>query len=95
MPHATTRFDLERVSREAAGHPMFLHEIIRHLQLAGTGAAAASLCVLQKSVGDSGVTEEASTPVWKQGASVSVFVSTPLPLSMSDQPIQPRWIFWL
>ncbi|MEO6772436.1 MAG: protein kinase [Kofleriaceae bacterium] len=43
VPHATTRFDLERVSREAAGHPMFLHEIIRHLELAGTGAAAASL----------------------------------------------------
>jgi tetratricopeptide (TPR) repeat protein len=43
VPHATTRFDLDRVSREAAGHPMFLHEIIRHLELAGTGATAASL----------------------------------------------------
>jgi tetratricopeptide (TPR) repeat protein len=43
VPHATTRFDLERVSREAGGHPMFLHEIIRHLELAGTGAAAATL----------------------------------------------------
>jgi eukaryotic-like serine/threonine-protein kinase len=43
VPHATTRFDLDRVSREAAGHPMFLHEIIRHLELAGTGAAAATL----------------------------------------------------
>jgi len=43
VPHATTRFDLERVSREAGGHPMFLHEIIRHLELAGQGAAAATL----------------------------------------------------
>ena len=43
VPDAMQRFDLDRVSREAAGHPMFLHEIIRHLDLAGQGAAAASL----------------------------------------------------
>ena len=44
IPGATGRFDLERVSREAAGHPMFLHEILRHLDLAGAkGEAGATL----------------------------------------------------
>ncbi len=40
MPGAGSRFDLERVSREAGGHPMFLQEILRHLELAGTGGEA-------------------------------------------------------
>src|SRR6185295_17074204 len=35
MPGAGSRFDIERVSREAGGHPMFLQEILRHLELAG------------------------------------------------------------
>lgn len=44
VPGATGRFDIERVSREAGGHPMFFHEILRHLELAGTsGDAGATL----------------------------------------------------
>lgn len=44
VPGAAGRFDLDRVSREAGGHPMFLHEILRHLELAGaTGDAGATL----------------------------------------------------
>jgi tetratricopeptide (TPR) repeat protein/predicted Ser/Thr protein kinase len=38
VPGAGDRFDLERVSREAGGHPMFLQEILRHLELAGAGS---------------------------------------------------------
>jgi tetratricopeptide (TPR) repeat protein len=40
VPGATGRFDIERVAREAAGHPMFFHEILRHLELAGDGGEA-------------------------------------------------------
>src|SRR5262249_24722284 len=40
IPGAGSRFDLERISREARGHPMFLHEILRHLELAGAGGEA-------------------------------------------------------
>ncbi len=40
VPGAASRFDLARVSREAGGHPMFLHEILRHLELAGARDAA-------------------------------------------------------
>jgi tetratricopeptide (TPR) repeat protein len=40
VPGATGRFDIERVSREAGGHPMFFHEILRHLELAGGGGEA-------------------------------------------------------
>jgi len=44
VPGAAGRFDLERVSREAGGHPMFLHEILRHLDVAGaSGEAGATL----------------------------------------------------
>jgi tetratricopeptide (TPR) repeat protein len=35
VPGAGARFDLEQVSREAGGHPMFLHELLRHLDLTG------------------------------------------------------------
>src|SRR5215469_4681965 len=67
-----------------------------------SGAVAASLDVLQKSVGDSDpatpATENASTPVWKHGSSVIVgggkpwrvcVLVTKLPLSMPTQPVQP------
>jgi tetratricopeptide (TPR) repeat protein len=40
VPGAGGRFDLERISREAGGHPMFLHEILRHLELAGASGEA-------------------------------------------------------
>ncbi len=43
VPGATGRFDVDRISREAGGHPMFLREILRHLELAGAGAAGATL----------------------------------------------------
>ncbi|NVB83279.1 MAG: protein kinase [Kofleriaceae bacterium] len=43
VPGATARFDLDRVSREAGGHPMFLHEILRHLDVTGGGEAGATL----------------------------------------------------
>ncbi len=44
VPGAAGRFDLDRVSREAGGHPMFLHELLRHLDLAGAkGEASATL----------------------------------------------------
>jgi tetratricopeptide (TPR) repeat protein len=43
VPGASARFDLERVSREAGGHPMFLQEILRHLALTGGGEAGATL----------------------------------------------------
>jgi hypothetical protein len=35
IPDAAARFDLARVAREAGGHPMFLQEILRHLDVAG------------------------------------------------------------
>jgi tetratricopeptide (TPR) repeat protein len=40
VPGAAARIDVPRVAREAAGHPMFLQEMLRHL---GTGAATATL----------------------------------------------------
>lgn len=43
VPGAASRFDIERVAREAGGHPMFFHEILRHLELAGDGEAGATL----------------------------------------------------
>jgi hypothetical protein len=43
IPGARARFDLDRVAREAGGHPMFLHEILRHLDGAGGGDAGATL----------------------------------------------------
>jgi hypothetical protein len=44
VPDAATRFDLERVSREAGGHPLFLQEILRHLDVTGeAGEAGATL----------------------------------------------------
>jgi eukaryotic-like serine/threonine-protein kinase len=44
LPGAAGRFDIERVSREAGGHPMFFHEILRHLDVAGAaGEAGATL----------------------------------------------------
>ena len=61
-------------------------------------SVAASDEVLQKSVGDSPPSESDSTPVWKQGSSVSDGGAKPcsvcllvrkLPLSMSVHPIQP------
>ena len=67
-----------------------------------SGAVAASVDVLQKSVGDSDPAtppiEYASTPVWKHGSSVIVGGGKPwtvcvlvskLPLSMATQPVQP------
>jgi eukaryotic-like serine/threonine-protein kinase len=33
VPNAAARFDLDRVSREAGGHPMFLQEILRHVEV--------------------------------------------------------------
>ncbi len=43
VPGATGRFDVDRISREAGGHPMFIHEILRHLEGAGAGEAGATL----------------------------------------------------
>ena len=42
-PQKAAKLDLDRVSREAGGHPMFLQEIVRHLVLSGAGAAADTL----------------------------------------------------
>jgi hypothetical protein len=39
IPDAAARFDLDRVAREAGGHPMFLQEILRHLDVAAGGDA--------------------------------------------------------
>jgi tetratricopeptide (TPR) repeat protein len=39
----TSRLDLERIAREAGGHPMFLQEILRHLDASGAGAPSATL----------------------------------------------------
>jgi tRNA A-37 threonylcarbamoyl transferase component Bud32/tetratricopeptide (TPR) repeat protein len=43
LPGAGQRVDLARVAREAGGHPMFLHEILRHLDGLGGGATTATL----------------------------------------------------
>jgi hypothetical protein len=42
-PAVAGKVDVARVAREAAGHPMFLHEILRHLDSLGDGTPTATL----------------------------------------------------